>query len=210
MFRHEHIVSGEVDVFLVHYNDFDPHAHRSLLSESEQIRLDSFHHIKRQQEYVSTRILKHELFGYKPIEYNEHGAPYIRKEGFISISHSQGCSAIAICDRFQIGLDLEPIDQKALRLRDKFLNDSEKQIFDLTDSLEMTMAWSCKETLYKLAGRKKIIFKTDLLLLNRTADRWQGQIINPNQVINVELTTIVSPERVITLNTGPCEYIDHS
>lgn len=210
MFRHEHISIGPVDIYLIHYDSFDPHGHRSLLSESEQARLDGFHHVKRQREYVSTRILKHELFGFKPIEYNEHGAPFIQKEGFISISHSEGCSAIAVCSSFQIGLDLEPIDTKAMRLCEKFVNAHEKTFLNCADPLEMTMAWSCKETLYKLAGRKKIIFKSDLLLLGRSEAHWQGRIVNPGQTINVELTTIVLPQRVITLNTKPCEYIEHT
>lgn len=210
MFQHEHIHLGAVDLYLIRYADFDPHAHRSLLSEREQIRLDSFNHIKRQREYVSTRILKHELFGFKPIEYDDHGAPHIRKEGFISISHSSGCSGIAVCDGFRIGLDLEPIATKALRLRDKFLNDQEKAFLEMDNALEMTLAWSCKEAMYKLAGRKKIIFKTDLLLTERVNDRWSGQIVNPESRINVDLTTMVTPDMVITLNTKPCEYEPHS
>src|SRR5690606_26210813 len=121
-----------------------------------------------------------------------------------------GCSGIAVCDGFRIGMDLEPIASKALRLREKFLNDTEKKILNTSDALEMTLAWSCKEALYKLAGRKKIIFKTELLLLERTAANWRGQIINPDGCIDVELTTIVTPDMVVTLNTKPCEYKPHS
>jgi hypothetical protein len=67
----------------------------------------------------------------------------------------------------------------------------------------MTKVWSAKEALYKLAGRKQIIFKTDLLLNKQTEDIWEGRIINPNVHLKVELNIFVKDQCVITINDGP-------
>jgi 4'-phosphopantetheinyl transferase EntD len=147
--------------------------------------------------------LRHQLFGFSHIHYNEHGAPFIENEGFISISHAPGIVGLAISRDFQIGLDIEPLRPKALLLKDKFLSDDERTHFDIHSELEMTKVWSAKEALYKLAGRKQIIFKTDLLLKKQSSSIWEGRIINPDAHLKVELNIFVQDGCVITVNDSP-------
>lgn len=180
------------------------------LNENEQTKLNSFHHKKRMMEFVATRILKHELFGHKTIEYLDHGAPYIYKEGFISISHSNFWSAIALNEEHQIGLDLEMKTDKAKRIHSKFLTQEELQNFSIKNDFAFSAAWSCKEAMYKLAGRKKIIFKEELLL--DTFDQYSasGKIINPEETILVDLSIIDHQDIIITINKNACIYERHS
>jgi 4'-phosphopantetheinyl transferase len=161
--------------------------------------------LNRQQEFVATRVLRHQLFGYSHIHYNEHGAPFIEDEGFISISHAPGIVGLAISREFQVGLDIEPIRSKALALKTKFLSDAEAEHFDTGSELEMTKVWSAKETLYKLAGRKQLIFKTDLLLKKHSDALWEGRIINPTGNLKVELNIFVHESCVITVNDRPIQ-----
>ena len=206
MFKRDHFELNGTSIHLIHYGFFDPTAFNQLLSEVEQERLKTFNHLKRQREFVSTRILKHELFGHKSIEYNSVGAPFIPNEGFLSISHSQNCSGIAVNEKFQLGMDLEQISDKALRLQDKFLTTREKLLFDCTNSLELTIAWSMKETLYKLANSKQLIFKENLRLVDRNGDLINALILLQGKKINVEIKYVVLPEMVLTINTSACEY----
>lgn len=196
-----------IQIHLLYFNEYDPELYLDRLSETEKVRIQTFTHVNRRREYMSTRILKRELFGEKKIDYDINGAPSIKEEGFISISHSANCCAIAICHDFKIGLDLEERSPKAARLSSKFINDHEHTFLDSTNELEMTSAWSCKETLYKLSGRKKILFKQHLLLTHKVDEEWGGEIINPSEKIFVKLRTIIRNDLVITINTSPIETV---
>lgn len=206
-FRRKFIQVEEIEIHLIFFQDFKPEEYFHLLNSNEQDRLLSFHHVNRKREFIATRLLKKELFGDKHILYESHGAPYIEDEGFISISHTSNCSAIAVCPTYRIGLDLEKYSSKAARLSQKFLNNQELTFLDPLDERKMTEAWSCKEAMYKLAGRKKIIFKTELLLQSNVENRWEGQIINPDEKFFVKLLSLNEEDFVITLNTAEIERI---
>jgi len=190
-------------IHLMRFEQFDPNDFIDHLTPEETERFFSFKNLKRRQEFVATRVLRHQLFGFSHIHYTEHGAPYMEDEGFISISHAPGIVGIAICRDFQIGLDIEPLRPKALLLKTKFLSEEETQRFETSSELEMTKVWSAKEALYKLAGRKQLIFKTDLLLKKQTETIWEGRIINPNAHLKAELNIFVKDEYIITVNDSP-------
>ena len=189
----------------MHYKAFIPSDYLDNLTDQERERYFSFNNINRQCEFVATRILRHRLFGFEHIHYDEHGAPYIENEGFISISHAPGVVGIALCKDFKIGLDLEPKRNKAKKLFPKFLSNNEIAELDVESEDEMTTAWSLKEVLYKLAGRKKIIFKTDLLIEKVAPNHWSGTIINPDEKIKVELTTFVRNDLIICVSSDSCK-----
>ena len=189
----------------MHYKAFIPSDYLDNLTDQERERYFSFNNINRQCEFVATRILRHRLFGFEHIHYDEHGAPYIENEGFISISHAPGVVGIALCKDFKIGLDLEPKRNKAKKLFPKFLSKNEIEELDVESEDEMTTAWSLKEVLYKLAGRKQIIFKTDLLIEKVAPNHWSGTIINPDEKIKVELTTFVRNDLIICMSSDSCK-----
>jgi len=203
-FIQENIHLKKIEVHLMHYKAFNPYDYLDNLTDQERERYFSFTNIKRQCEFVATRILRYRLFGFEHIHYNEHGAPYIENEGFISISHAPGVVGIALCKDFKVGLDLEPKRNKAKKLFPKFLSKNEIEELDVESEDEMTTAWSLKEVLYKLAGRKQIIFKTDLLIEKVAANHWSGTIINPDEKIKVELTTFVRNDLIICISSDSC------
>lgn len=207
-FTRKTIHLDRIEIHLIYFQDFLPEAYLDVLNEHDLRKLATYNHINRKREFIATRILKHELFGHKHIHYELHGAPYIDDEGYISISHSSNCSAIAVCRDFAIGLDLEKRSPKAALLQNKFLNNFELSFLDSKNELTMTEAWSCKESLYKLAGRKKIHFKSELLLHSKSSDVWRGEIINPSEKFFVKLLSIPEKDMVITINTQEIERID--
>jgi phosphopantetheinyl transferase len=184
----------------MYYDWFDTSLYLDHLTTDETERFFSFKHENRKQEFLATRILRHQLFGFTHIHYNNHGAPYIEDEGFISISHAPGVVGIAVCHAFQIGLDIEPMRPKAHALQEKFLSEAEKICFDTSNEVEMTKVWSAKEALYKLAGRKQLIFKKELLLDKSTEEVWRGTIINPTSTLKVDLNIFVKDHLVISIN----------
>lgn len=205
-FNQEVIHLKGVNIHLMYFQDFEPSEYLDQLTDQEQERFFSFRHQNRKCEFVATRILRHSLFGYEHIHYDEHGAPYIEDEGFISISHAPGVVGLAISKNFKVGLDMEPKRNKAYFLQSKFLSEKEKQLFDTLSEDEMTKVWSAKEVLYKLAGRKKILFKEHLLLDKKSDEIWSGRIINPDQTIHVELYIFDHNNLIISINPSSCIY----
>lgn len=194
-------------IYICTYSDFNPSDYSSFLTSDEIERLACFSHPSRRMEFTATRILRHSIFGYSHIHYDTHGAPFIENEGFISISHSKNTVAIAINPEFKIGLDLEEPRKSILELKHKFLNDREISTWDCDDYLNVTKIWSAKEALYKLAGRKKIIFK-DELLLRMENNNWIGTIINPESTLEVNLNIFEEDNLIISINKEAVEEFE--
>ena len=203
MFHTEKIKYGPVSVFLLYYDDFVTEEHLHNLLPSEHKKLESLNHPSRRREYVATRVLRTMHFGNEPILYSEIGAPYVEGEGFISISHANHVVGMAYCKTFQVGLDLEPINEKVMRVKHKFLSSEEKELTNTDSVEEMIKIWSGKEALYKLAGRKKIIFAESLLLTRIDQLNWKGRIYFPNNKKEVDLILAVKNNFVISINPSP-------
>jgi 4'-phosphopantetheinyl transferase len=93
----------------------------------------------------------------------------------VSLSHSgEWVAALLAAPGTALGIDVEIVRDKARRIATKFLNTIELAAVEqakLTNAdspeaiLELySLLWSAKETLYKLAGQRGIIFRDNLLL----------------------------------------------
>lgn len=207
MLRFENINFGKVELYLLYYDNIYQEDWESSLSTGEKQEIQTFGHPAKREEYIATKILRTHLFGVQEIQYSLIGAPFIPEEDYISISHSYQVIGIATCKDFEVGLDLEPIREKALLVKDKFLSEEERKVADLTCEEEMTKFWSGKEALYKLAGRKKIIFKESLLLEHKKEDNWEGKLIFSEKKRKVDLQIIKKDNFIISLNIGPTHAI---
>lgn len=124
-------------------------------------------HPKRQREWLASRVLVYKMlqeFTSRPIQLlrNQYGKPYFPDSRFhVSISHSPQLAAVILSDKYEVGIDIELISSKALRVQDKFLTDGEKA-YTLANEKNTCLYWSAKETLYKLYSRKQLIFKENL------------------------------------------------
>lgn len=203
-FTFEKLTINQSEVHFLMYTDFDYESYLPLLSSVELARFNQFKSDSRKKEFLAVRILKQELFGNVEIRYTEIGAPYIKNAGYISISHCNDCVGIAVNQNYKVGMDLESYRSNILSLKDKFLSDSERNSFDINNNHEVTRIWSAKEALYKLAGRKRIIFSTELLLEKRGNDIY-GEIDNHDHSIFVNLASIEQADKIITINTEPIE-----
>lgn len=201
--------SGSTQIHLMGYDDFEPDEYIEHLSSTEYARYLTFKHIRRKREFLATRILRKHVLGTEHIQYNAIGAPIIEGVGFISISHSLNLVGLAYNKEYMVGLDLETPRERILDICPKFLSPEETYLFDLTDKLEMTQVWSAKEALYKLAGRKKLIFKEELLLSKNESGAWCGKIINPDHSLSVQLDIFDHQGTVVSINSCAIERIEY-
>lgn len=127
-------------------------------------------HEKRKAEWLASRILAYQLLQKITPDFyllwnNENGQPFFKNCACqVSISHTQNEVAVLVSQDYAIGIDIERIQPKVLRIKDKFLSLTERQTIN-NDLANLTIAWSAKETLYKLYGKKNITFSENLRLL---------------------------------------------
>lgn len=203
-FSIENIELYDSSLFFLMYDEFTPSSYTDALTDQEVCYFNNIRHLKRQREYIATRILRNSVFGKKTICYNEIGAPYIEGGNNISVSHSENTIGIAVNNSFKIGLDLETITPKAQRLHEKFLNEEEMENFDTSSATEMTKCWSAKEALYKLADRNGIDFRQELLIY-KDAENWGGKIVNDTYIYSVDLHLFEFNNQIVTINTNKTE-----
>lgn len=208
-FKFSTINSGKTDIYLLQYDSFDIEDHFEVLTPQELERCLSFGHIRRKREFVATRILRHSIFGFQHIHYNANGAPFLHNGSYISISHCGNTVAIAVNSNFSLGLDLEVPRVNIQTIMHKFLSVEENLLFDCNDHLVVSKIWSCKEALYKLAGRKQILFSSELHLSPITDSEWKGRIINDDHELHVNLNIFERQDLIITINKTPVERIEH-
>jgi phosphopantetheinyl transferase len=139
--------------------------------------------IKR-AEWMAGRLLLSSLVNelgkpYSGIYKDEHGKPHLK--GFdlhISLSHSYPLVA-AIIHHSPVGIDIEQPKEKLKRIATRFLTEVEQEICG--DDLEILCAfWCAKEALYKLYGKKKLIFKENLAIdykIDNGSKRLSGKVI---------------------------------
>jgi len=207
-FKKHYITINGTSIHLMEYQEFDPTAYLNKLTSLELERYHEFKNIKRKREFVATRLLRHDTLGFEHIHYDANGAPFIKGEGFISISHSGKMVGLAINKSHSIGLDLEFPRDTILKIKKKFVSEKEMEIFDTEDPDTVTKIWSAKEALYKLAGRKQILFIEELHLSKDENDAWIGRIINPDHELCVKLDIFEHQGTFITINTEAVERFE--
>lgn len=114
----------------------------------------------KEVNHHNSRLLLNKLEPNQQISYNSNGAPEISNGKHISISHSKNLVAIIISDK-KIGLDIEYISEKPLKLSPKFITNNSHQ--DLTKE-KATLIWCCKEAVFKWHQKGSIDFKKDILI----------------------------------------------
>lgn len=182
------------------FDSFNPQIYLSHLTDVELERYQSFSNEKRKREFVATRYLKEMIFGHQEIKYEVHGSPFIHRNEYISISHASNLVGIAANKNHLVGFDIELIQNKILHVYPKFINKEEQVFFQLDKAAELTACWSMKETLYKLAGAKKLDFRNQLLLLNRQGHNFSAQIVLKTKKIKVSLHYFQFKNYIVSIN----------
>ncbi|MFQ3332275.1 MAG: 4'-phosphopantetheinyl transferase [Flavobacteriales bacterium] len=115
---------------------------------------------KRKKEYLASRLLINEIIPNTAITYNEFGAPELENDNHISISHSRGLVSIIISKQ-QVGIDIEEVSEKTLRLALKFV--SAKNLTHLTKE-KATLIWCIKEAAFKWHQKGGVDFIKDIII----------------------------------------------
>ncbi len=115
---------------------------------------------------LAIRVLLRLLTGSIDLQYFSEGKPFLSDPNiYLSISHSHHMVALIINHVHETGIDLEAIDPKILRVKNKFMSSSELSAIDPDPEKQIDhlyVYWCAKEALYKLYGKKGLRFIEDL------------------------------------------------
>jgi 4'-phosphopantetheinyl transferase len=145
-------------------DDLIPKVDFSLEDASEY---EEIHNETKKLEWLSGKLMLKAMaencgLKYKGIFKDENGKPFLQNSNYhISISHSQKFVAAIISSTSAVGIDLEKIKPKVLNVQRKFLAPREIEVAD-EDLETLTKYWCGKEALYKLQGKKGVIFSRDI------------------------------------------------
>ncbi len=145
--------------------------------------------------------------GYREVGHFSNGAPFLFGEtSRISLTHTNHLLAVAtlpktpeadlakFSQRAALGIDAESLDRsQVIKVRNKFLSDTEKD-FIKEDNLEANIiAWTAKEALYKAGMTEGIDFKNDIVIEKLPEiDRDMNMPGSPEPVIGKATITLPS------------------
>jgi len=160
-YENSEIFYAKVEISL---NELENIAFESL-SENDKNTYGNFKSEQRKKEWLAIRyIINKILRGHKiwQIKYSDDGRPFFDYLK-VSISHSADYVAVMLSNH-EVGVDIQQISDKTLKITRKFLSDTESNYFDVNNSTVTTLLWSIKETVYKLNNKRGVDFARDILI----------------------------------------------
>ena len=160
--------------------DIDFLLSNTILSKAESVELDKIHHDKRMKEWLGARLVLKQLHEHLKLPYSgtikdENNKPFlIKSSNHTSLAHCYPYAAAMIHFKHPCGIDIESPKPVLLNLAGKFLSEEELSYIP-QESKSLCTAWTAKEVLYKVFGKRNISFKNNLKLNSFTLNS-TGQI----------------------------------
>ena len=138
------------------------------LRKAERELFNTFLAESRKKQWLAYRILIRSMLEPEnyPVEYNASGKPFLAGSRYhISVTHSGDLAAVIMSSSGSVGIDIEKVRPRILKVVDKYLHESELlQPGARNNCTLLTMAWCGKEALYKLYGHRNLDFKQNIRL----------------------------------------------
>jgi phosphopantetheinyl transferase len=165
------------------HNELQAMLPSEILTDAE---LATIHHSQKQIEFFCSRLTIKYLadklgIKYAGIKKDEYGKPYlVGSEWQFSLTHTVEFVAVVMHQTQPLGIDMEQPSEKLSRIAHKYLSETERT--DAGNDLDkLCIYWSAKEALYKLYGKRKVIFIDNLLVAPFSKHQ---QVINGRLKIN--------------------------
>ncbi|KEO74828.1 4'-phosphopantetheinyl transferase family protein [Anditalea andensis] len=145
------------------------------LSFREKLSYANISHADKKQEWKGARLAIKEALDCISLPYpgffkDEHGKSHSMNDyGYVSLTHTLGLAAAIFHRDMPVGIDLDFVRDKVIRLGPKFLDPAEIEFLN-NDHLLYTIAWSVKESIFKCQGKKGISLRQNILLQPFTKD----------------------------------------
>ncbi|MFC3198822.1 4'-phosphopantetheinyl transferase family protein [Parapedobacter deserti] len=142
---------------------------RLQLDDREKAVLSRLNKGKRTLHWLATRVLLRTMLdtpGFIDCPSDDNGKPYLANfPQRISLTHSFEYAAVMMSDNGEVGIDLELVKAKILRIADKFMKAQELESIGRHHIEKLYACWCAKEAVYKLQGNKGVSFKDNMTIL---------------------------------------------
>lgn len=146
--------------------DLDTLEHGIELTDYCKDRYDGMKSMIHKKGFMSIRHLL-KVFGYTDFDltYDDKGKPHLLDGKHISITHSFDFTAVIVSDK-KVGVDVEKQREKIKLIAPKFTPIEEYRALGNGEDLirKLTIVWGAKESLYKLYGKKGLLFLHDIFV----------------------------------------------
>lgn len=153
---------GELAIWHITENAEELYA-KLQLNDDEKKYYYSLQSGKRNLHWLGSRVLLRTLIKtnhYIDVQLDENNKPYLVNFPFeFSISHSNELAAVIIYEGKKVGIDIEKMSDKILRIQKKFLSAHELSFISEDSQIEqLYVCWGIKESLFKLYGKGNLPF----------------------------------------------------
>ncbi len=140
---------------------------QSSLSAAERSYYTTLKSTMRKKHWLSYRLIVPHILpppSVSGISYDEYGKPLLENgTGYVSAAHSGKFAALIASKNNNVGLDIEAINPKIVRISHKFLSAAEMEYdFAGKETESLSLIWCAKEALYKLFGKGGLSFARHL------------------------------------------------
>ena len=142
--------------------------------------------IHKKQFLAIRNIFKFLCIDDKDLKYNKSGKLIFSQNKTLSISHSGNYAAVIFSDH-SVGIDIEKISDKAMKIKHKFLHIELNYPQELNNQISLVY-WNIKESIYKAVGITGIDFKKNILALplDINASKCKSWYVNNDDIYSFE------------------------
>lgn len=123
-------------------------------------------HPHKRLQHLAGRYLLRFLFPdfpYETIAIAKTNKPYLPNEVYhFSISHCGDYAAAIVSSTNRVGVDVELVTERVVKIAKKFLHEEEQKMFNIQSSMfnvqQLTLLWSSKEAMFKWWGNGEVDF----------------------------------------------------
>jgi phosphopantetheinyl transferase len=143
--------------------------HGIVIHEEEKASYDSFTNNSRKKQWLATRRLL-AILGKRDdlwIDHDENRKPIISDNDIcISITHTQDYAAILLGKNVSLGIDIEKIHPRILKIKHKFVADEEFLFLSEDENYlaQLYLIWSAKEAMFKYYEKGNMDFKKHMFV----------------------------------------------
>ena len=143
--------------------------------------------IHKKQFLAIRNILNFLCIGEKDLRYIKSGKPIFLIKNKISISHSGNYAALIISENNDVGIDIEIINDKVLKLKSKFLETELNYPLELNKETSLVY-WNIKESIFKAVDKNGIDLKKNILVppLNMNKNVVKSWYIDDDKICSFE------------------------
>lgn len=170
---------------------------------------DVITHPQKRLEFIAGRVLARNLLEalgkpFQGVTKDVFGKPFFKENTFqLSLTHSFPYVAALTDIRKSVGIDLEQIKSKLLKIGPRFLHPSE--LYDAwNDVNKHCIYWCAKEAMVKIYGKKDLMFSEHLLVSPFKLEKegtLSGKIIAGETETTIPLQYFVNDNFIVVFNT---------